>query len=416
MKKRSKLLFGFCALIVAMVAMSLVAFGETQQKPGTVTGLKQTDANTSSVDIQWDADITPDCRYEVWMSTTGQEGSFILKEDSCYNAKKLIDGLTAGKTYYVKVRAFTSTGYGTNEVKMYADNYSAVIPVVTKPNEAKNVKQTAATTSSVTLNWDKVEGATGYYIYNESGSNKKLIADVATNTATIKGLKATGSYTFVVYSYRKAGSYAAVNTWGTSIYNSSIKLIPSKVSARKIVADYYWSSIKEINIKWNPTTRAEGYQVCAYNYNSSKPVFTKTVSYENCTIEKMVKNKFFKVKIRAYTVVNGVKKYGAWSDFKYIAQQPDIISMKQVGRKKQIKVRWDTVKGATGYTVYASTKQKSGYKKITTTKKTSFTLSKIGKTSLKKNRTYYVYVVANRKVGKTTYTSGAQYCNYIKLK
>jgi fibronectin type 3 domain-containing protein len=92
-----------------------------------------------------------------------------------------------------------------------------------------------------------------------------------------------------------------------------------------------------------------------------------------------------------------------------------VISAKQVKKTKTAVAKWDTVKGATSYTIYLSTKQKSGYKKVGTTKKTSFTLKKYGKSALKKNKTYYVYVVANKKVGKTTYTSDATYCYQFKL-
>ena len=78
---------------------------------------------------------------------------------------------------------------------------------------------------------------------------------------------------------------------------------------------------------------------------------------------------------------------------------------------------WSKVKGAKDYTVYVSMKEKSGYKKFKTTKKTGIVLNKYGKSSLKNNRKYYYYVVANKKVGKRTYTSdvlGAWYVTYKK--
>ena len=56
--------------------------------------------------------------------------------------------------------------------------------------------------------------------------------------------------------------------------------------------------------------------------------------------------------------------------------------------------------GATSYTVYVSNKEKSGYKKVGTynSKKTSVTIKKYGKAALKSGKTYYVKVVAEKKV------------------
>jgi len=109
MKKMSKALLGLCALLVAMVAMSVVAFADDLQKPGTVTGLKQVDASTSSIEVEWTADITPDCRYEVWLSTTGAANSFVKKtgDYGTTTPDYYISGLSAGATYYVKVIAYT---------------------------------------------------------------------------------------------------------------------------------------------------------------------------------------------------------------------------------------------------------------------------------------------------------------------
>ena len=76
--------------------------------------------------------------------------------------------------------------------------------------------------------------------------------------------------------------------------------------------------------------------------------------------------------------------------------------------KKKITVKWKKIKGATSYTIYASTKQNSGFKKIKTIsakKKSSYTFKKIGKKKLKKKKRYYVRVAYNTKVGKKTVKS-----------
>lgn len=422
MKKRSKLLISFCALVVAMISMSLVAFAaEPSQKPGKVTGVKETGAGTSYIDISWDAQLINGCKYKVEVSLDGV--NWIEKKDSSSNSAYIYDGINAGTTYKVRVRAYTSW-YNTDTYEreyVYADQYSDIISVTTYPEEpavVTGLKQTSATKNSITLKWNKSADVTGYYVYNGNGKDAKLLANVKTNSVTLKNINAKNKYNIYVYPYKTVVNKTAVNdgySSSNSLYDSYIKLIPAKVSSKSIDVDYYWATLKKLNISWAKVARADGYQIYVYQYNGKKTTYRVSSTYTSTDISKILKNRFYKIKIRAYTTINGTKKYGEWSSYSYQAQQPDVISTRQVGSKKQVKVRWDSVKGATSYTVYMSTKQTSGYKKVGTTKRTYLNVSKIGKTKLRKNKSYYVYVVANRKVGKTTYKSGADYCWKFKL-
>lgn len=419
MKKKSKILFSFCALVIAMLSMSIVAFAdEPSQKPGKVTGVKQTDANSSSIDLDWDA-LLVDCYYQVDLSTDGV--TWVTKTDQAYSATTWISGLNESTQYKVRVTAFT-TYYDDNynKIKVYGDS-SDVITVTTKPNNPTNLKQTAATKDSITLEWDAVPGATGYYVYDgylgSYSTVPNLVATVNTNKATISNLKVDNEYEFYVYAYIQAGNYIAVSSTDASIYNSKIRFIPNKMAADSIKVTNSWSNIKEMRLEWDEMPRVDGYELQICQHNKKKVIFKTTTTYSTSVYAKNIAaNKFYKARVRAYVEINGQKKYGDWSAYEYVAHQPDVITAKQVGSKKEVKLRWDTVNGATNYTVYMSTKQKSGYKKITTTKKTNLNVKKLGKAKLKKNRKYYVYVVANKKVGKKTYKSYANYCWEFKLK
>lgn len=79
------------------------------------------------------------------------------------------------------------------------------------------------------------------------------------------------------------------------------------------------------------------------------------------------------------------------------------ISSVALASTNSAKVTWKKAKGASGYYVYSSTSQGSGYKKIATVKgaaKTSYTA-----TNLAANQTYYYKVKAYGKAGKKTVTS-----------
>lgn len=409
-----KVLLGTFAMLVMMFCMSIAAVAATTtEKPGKVTGIQQTKATEQSATIAWDAQPMQNCFYDVELSTNGVD---YYKQNE-YNSRDTdwyFSGLSAGKTYYVRVRAYT---YDYSNPKNYADAYSDVFKMVTVPTEVKNLKQVGATTNSVTLQWNAVSGATSYYVYRQVGNTSTKVAEVKTNKATIGNLNPSLDYTLKVYAVRKDGSFVAadIEPYPTARINYyDLKLIPAKVNAKKITIPYYWQNLNEIKLDWAKTRYTDGYQVQVLKYNGKKAVFSTTATSNYTYAKKLKSNQYYKVRVRGYSLINGAKKYGAWSDYKYFSYQPNV-TVKQVRTTKTAQVKWKAVKGATNYTVYISTKQKSGYKKVATTKKTSLVVKKYGKKTLQKKKNYYVYVVANKKVGKTTYKSDASYCWKFKM-
>lgn len=412
-QKNFKFLVSFMALLVSVICMSVIAFAdEPSATPGQVSGIKQIDASDASVKISYNA-VLGAKGYKIEVSEDGK--TWPLSSES-YNAEAYISGLSSAKAYYVRVTAYT---------KYYDDNYddhyvygttSAIHKVVTQPANIQNVKQVSATTNSFTITWDAIPGVTGYKVYQrlDDSNSPVLVATVSTNKATIKNINPKNLYEFDVYAYTKGDSYTAESDYRAYINEYSLRLVPSKLKWKDMPVDVYYKYSETIAFDFKKPAYTDGVEIRAYLYNKNKQVskMTTTGGYES--LKYIKKNTFYKLRAVGYSVINGKKKYGAWSDYMYVAQQPDV-QLKQVGTKKQLKVTWDTVKGATNYTLYASTKKDSGYKKITTTKKTSFSLKKIGKTNLKKNKTYYVYVVANKKVGKTTYKSPVSYTFYLKV-
>ena len=174
-----------------------------------------------------------------------------------------------------------------------------------------------------------------------------------------------------------------------------LSLVPTKVN--NVHFTYFWDSLKEVVMEFDKTVYSDGYAYELYNYKNKK-ISSGIASYSGTYLKNITSNAFYKVRVRSYVTVNNKVLYGAWSDYKIFGQQPKV-SIKASGRT--LKLSWSKVKGARNYNVYMSTKQKSGYKKISTLKKTSLRVTKFKKKSLSKKKTYYVYVVANTKGGKT---------------
>lgn len=402
MKTRIKgIVLVMTALVMTMMLGMLVSAEVVA--PGKITGIKQIEAGKSSVKISWDAQI--DCRYKVELSTDGV--NWIETEDTSLTSESEY-GLATGATYYARVKGYrqewVSKGY-----TYYYGEYSDTIQVVTAPDEVTNITQTDATIDTASFTWTGVFGATYYSVYKEVNGIEAFVGKTTSTSINITGLSRV-DFNIIVKAAKASSAGFTVEGNSKKLYSHNINLIPSKPG--NIYVSNYWGSLKEIQAKWDQSMFADGYQVEVYRANDKKPMSTLQTSFESVYAKNINEKNFYKIRVRAYTTINGQIKYGQWSDYVHLAQQPKV-KLKKVGSKK-LKVSWNKVNGATSYTVYMSTKKDSGYKKVKTLKKTSLTVKKFKKKALKKNKTYYVYVVANKKVGKKNIKSGVSSTYYLR--
>ncbi len=377
--------------------------------PAKVAGLKQTDSGDDSISLEWTALLDNDVNYEVWVST--DQKKWVLKEDSTYDNKETISNLNAGTTYYVKVRAYIDSW---SKPKEYSNSYSNVLECVTSPNSAPSTfEKTGSTTTSISLKWSSVPGANCYkVVYKKSGSNGEKSTVVTGTKTTIKKLSKNSEYTFYVYPMRRTStkSYIALLSYKYG-YLSGAAVTPSKVTGVYVSNYYKYSS--EIDVDYKNIDSAKGYQAELWTAYGKEKRLTKDFGSwlgTNLKNSQIKKHKFFKVRVRAYVENSkGTKSYGAWSGWKYVSQQPDVLKMKS--SKAGITITYDTIDGASRYDIYASTKQKSGYKKIGSTNKTKYLIKSGKKLKLKKGKKYYVYVVPYKKSGSKYYSGEAGNAN-----
>ena len=282
--------------------------------------------------------------------------------------------------------------------------WSEPLEVVTATDKVKStsVQQTAAAATSVTIKWDAPKGADYYEIkYCQSGESMDTASEITSTTNSVKltGLTKNKKYDVTIYSYRTsaAGYKAGLKGTKSGCCVTGLKVLPTKVTGVKNTAFNSYSNTASFS--WNTMESADGYQYYIYD-NSNKKIAsgTRAYNYLSITSNKLKKSQFYHIKVRSFVrVANNKVKYGSWSDYKYFARSPyQKVTAKVSGKK--IKLTWNKVTGANNYTVYVSTKPDSGYKKVATVKKTSTTIQKYGKVSLKSGKTYYIRIVANKKV------------------
>ncbi len=399
MKKKLSLLFLTFIFTMLFSATAMAA-------PDKVVNIRQTEAYQRYATIEWDA--AANSQVGAYYNIQVSSDQVNWKDATSYSSslKYTLYSLNPGLTYYVRVRCWDTTGTG---------EFSDVFEVVTAPEHVTNLKQTKATESTITLSWTKSAGATGYQVCKWVNDKEVVLGTTSKTTFTVKNLNNKKEITYPIYvkARKKGANFTAVHYskyYSSYAFISHYNLVLQPKKPAKPVVSTYYHNTDEIYIRSVSIPYGEEYQYEAYNSNGKK-IFSDTTTY-SVYIKKITAKQFYKIRVRAKTYVNGKALYSKWSDYNYVSNCIKL-SLKRSG--SNIKINWEKCKGATSYTVYASTVIDMKYKKVATLGKnsSSYTLKKFNGKSLSKNKTYYIYVVANKKVGNTTYKSGATYAYYL---
>ena len=205
-------------MTVALTMIMLWAFGLcVLAAPATPTGLKQTNASSSSVNIAWNK-VSGASHYIVERSS--DQRNWVYVKNKSQN-EDYLSSLNAGSTYFVRVRATTdgyvdSSDYDVNNSAAQGNISAATAPlaVVTSPKEPTNLRQTGATKNSITLEWNASIGATSYLIY----SGETYLGTAKTNKMTINNIAPATKKYYDVYAVRQSSTVAAVSYYGARIY------------------------------------------------------------------------------------------------------------------------------------------------------------------------------------------------------
>lgn len=424
-EKRSVTIILICILLWAF---GITAFAAPPQVP---SGLEQIEDTQTSVRISWN-DVNEDGYYFV-------EYSLDQKQWTKYTATQLdeveINGLSSGKTYYVRVRSANdlSASYNPSNEKAQGDvsQATASIQAVTTPANLTGIKQTAATTSTATLKWNPVQGAnlykvvieqyyedddeddfddedddedawylSAYYSDDEDDDydaydDEEIVQYTAQSTITLNGLKAGEDCEVVVYPINRslAGYDAVGKKYGTTAYAAPGKVENIKFYQSSNNGKFYTKKVNCYNFGWN-ALECEGYQIQWCDKNN-KVIRTTQIRDDNNYISQSLngklRNKPFKMRVRAYVLSDdSIPFYGSWSNYKTIVPYATITSNKKMG-KNQVKITWKKISGAKTYTVYRGTGLNGKYKKVGSVTSNSMVLKNVSK-----SRYSYIYVTANK--------------------
>lgn len=266
-----------------------------------------------------------------------------------------------------------------------------------------DLKQTDATSDSVTLRWN---GTAPKYVLVQLYSSGEVAGTIGTVTSpvTIQSLEAGGRYHFRLYEADEEGKRLSEDDPGVCIRD--VRTLPAKQAVPSL--DYYYRSSNGVDFSWPSDSFSDGYQLRVEDA-SGKKLAVKTVSGSavsgsaaesivQTTIRPSYRGRVVRVRVRGYITLDGKKKYSEeWSDPRYYAAAKKI---KLSGSKDAIRVSGVKVKGAVKKVIYVSKKKKKGYRQAAKlgAKETKCKFTEYGGKSIVSDKKYYVRIFYYYKV------------------
>lgn len=239
---------------------------------------------------------------------------------------------------------------------------------------------TCNSSTSVTINWGTVSGATGYNVYQSTSAtgSYSLVATTTTTSYTNTGLTAG-----TAYYYRIAAKK------GTVIGNkSAVNAVKLSFTAPSII--YITDTSKTgIYLRWSKVYNATGYYV--YRATSLTGNYTLIGTTSSCAYidSKLTTGTGYYYKIAAYNS-SGTSSLSTYKYKMPVEISNPVFYYTKANSNSSITLKWTNVPTATTYYIYRSTSSNGTYALVTTTSKTCYT-----DTGLAASTTYYYKVRAS---------------------
>ncbi|MDS0526066.1 dockerin type I domain-containing protein [Clostridium sp. SHJSY1] len=269
----------------------------------TVSNITSTVASTS-ISVSWDK-VDGAKGYDIEV-----DGKVIA---GITDTNYIIGGLTAGTTHTYRVRAISEAGAGEWSEFTSKATLSAVTGVIS-----------IATSTSISVNWDKIEGATSYDIEVDG----KVITGITDTSYVISGLTAGTSHTYKV----RVTTAAGVGEWTDLITKTTLSIAANVAST---------VTSTSITVNWDKVDGA-----ISYDIEVDGKVITG-VTDTSYVISGLAAGTSHNYRVRV-VFADGASD---WSDLTTKSTLSAVINVGATATGKSISINWTAVTGAIGYDI-----------------------------------------------------------------
>lgn len=332
-----------------------------------------------------------------WSKVNGATGYNVyrkLENDKNYKLIKTINGngnveftdsgLKCGVKYYYRVNGFRTVDSKNYEGLGSRDYLGLTTPAQPALKSAKSLGY-----NTISIEWTKVEGATGYDIYRKTtGTYSKIGTVDKQSTVTFKDEKAvTGvRYQYTVRAFYNKNGIKKVSTYENYIHGTAYPSNPNLTSVKSV-------EYNAIELKWDKVDGANGYKIYRKlpsdkNYKELITLYEQTDKYTDQTVTCGTTYQYI---IRSFRYENGKTYTSGNSSAVSCKAVPPVVKVKVASTGyNSLNVSWEKVNGATGYRIYFKKDNAKNWTTLATFENGSLTSCEHRKLTTGVNYTYTV--------------------------
>ncbi|WP_139491163.1 OmpL47-type beta-barrel domain-containing protein [Brevibacillus dissolubilis] len=218
----------------------------------------------------------------------------------------------------------------------------------------------------ITLSWDAITGISVYNVYQLTGTEKKLVSQVAATSMNIRNLK-EGSYTYAVASY-KAGVESELSS------SVTVEIVYPEMKAPTGIS-YTILRGSDVALKWEASQYANSYNV--YEWIDGQPKLITTADTSAARTLSRVKEGTHTYSLTSVNTLYGESDHS--EQVTVTVDYPDLAAPANVTytivNGSDIALKWDAAVNAQTYNVYEITNDES--KLLGNTSSTAYTARKL---------------------------------------
>ena len=213
----------FCLFAAAVLAFSagfsfLPDAVQAAERPARVSGVKAMSTDSLGIKVSWKTAARAG-GYKIYIASSKNgkyEAAATAKGSGRQNA--VVSGLAAGKTYWIKLRAYRKSGR-----KTIYGKYSTACSVRIRPKKTAvssySAAKSATTGAALRLSLKKAPGASGYQVYAATSKKGRYTAKYrgTSRTAVISGLTPGRTYWIKTRAYTSYGGQRIYGSWSAPV-------------------------------------------------------------------------------------------------------------------------------------------------------------------------------------------------------